>query len=749
MRIAIVVGTRPEVIKMAPVIKGCQERGIDFILIHSNQHYSESMDAVFFQELELPKPDYNLNVGSGGHSNQTGNILIKIEPVLEKEKPDVLLAQGDTNTVLASALAASKLGIPVGHVEAGLRSYDRTMPEETNRVMTDHMSDFLFAVTDLQSQILRQENISEDKIYVVGNTIVDALQQNILLSEKKSTILKKLNLEETPYYLITAHRASNVDSRASLEMLLAIFRRLIDEFDVPLVWPLHLRTRKKLDDFGLSLPEKMVVCEPLGYLDFLQLEKNAQIILTDSGGVQEEACILGVPCITLRENTERPETLSVGASVLCGRDADRVLNVVNAFHDNRQTWVSPFGDGKTADYILDTLERRFGKSKPGIAVYGLGYMGLPTSALFANAGYPVTGIDLKENVVETVNKAECPFEEPGMKDLVHKAVSQNGLSARTTALPADIHIIAVPTNKIDSKCDLGFVKSAAESISRVIKEGDLVVLESTVKPRTCKDMLEPLFRQTGHKVHIVHCPERAIPGNTLHEMVHNDRIIGCDDPVGQKIAFDLYRSFVKGEIFLTDTATAECVKLMENTYRDVNIALANEFDTVCQEFGVNAREAIRLANRHPRVGILAPGPGVGGHCIAIDPLFLCEDSDTACLIPLARKINDQRPDVIVKSIVHYAQQIKASKIGILGAAYKKNVDDARETPSFDICEKLVQQAYKVRVHDPFVKTFKYEREETIDDLERWADLLVLVTDHDQYVSYVFEKPVVDTRGCLS
>jgi UDP-N-acetylglucosamine 2-epimerase (non-hydrolysing) len=275
-----------------------------------------------------------------------------------------------------------------------------------------------------------------------------------------------------------------------------------------------------------------------------------------------------------------------------------------------------------------------------------------------------------------------------------------------------------------------------------------VILESTVKPRKCKNLLEPLFQQTGKKVHIVHCPERAIPGNTLHEMVHNDRIVGCDNPIGQKIVFNLYSSFVKGEIFLTDTATAECVKLMENTCRDVNIALANEFDTVCSELGVDARAAIRLANRHPRVNILDPGPGVGGHCIAIDPLFLCEDSATACLIPTARKINDQRPDVIVRQITNSARQINVSKIGIMGIAYKKNVDDARETPALDICDQLIQQEYKVRVHDPFVKIFKYEIESSIEALELWADLLILVTDHDEYVDFVFGKPVIDTRGCL-
>ena len=301
MKIGIIVGTRPEIIKMAPVIRECQNRGIPYFIIHSNQHYSEEMDSIFFKELELPKPHYNLGVGSGLHSNQTGNILIKMEPILVDEKPDVVLVQGDTNTVLAGALAASKLNIKVGHIEAGLRSYDRMMPEETNRILTDHMSDYLFAVGPNQQKILAHESIDAIKVHTVGNTVSDSLFQHLEIAGEKSNIIDELGVNAKAYFLVTAHRASNVDIPAHLIELLGLFDRLHAKYSQPIVWPIHPRTQAKLKEFDIAVPSYLILSPPIGYLDFIQLQKNAQLILTDSGGIQEEACLLGVPCITLRK----------------------------------------------------------------------------------------------------------------------------------------------------------------------------------------------------------------------------------------------------------------------------------------------------------------------------------------------------------------------------------------------------------------------------------------------------------------
>lgn len=741
MKIAIVVGTRPEIIKMAPVIREIQQRQLDFIIIHSNQHYSENMDAIFFKELDLPAPQYNLGVGSGGHSNQTGNILIKIEPILEKERPDIVLAQGDTNTVMAAALAAHKLGIKVGHIEAGLRSYDKTMPEESNRIITDHISDFLFAVTQNQYEILAKEGIPKEKIFLVGNSIVDAVLQNKDLASQNSTILSKLNLTPREYCLFTAHRVSNVDSKSSLQEVLSI----IESIPYPVCWPIHLRALKKINEYKLTLPKNVIQSEPLGYLDFLQLEQNAKLIVTDSGGLQEEACILGVPCITIRENTERPETVEVGANQIVGRDLQKFKQ---ALKNLPSQWVNPFGDGTTSSQICDIIARSaYFKKTEKITVVGMGYMGLPTALLFANRGFDVEGFDIIESKVKLLNEGKCPFDEVGLPELLGKAINKNRFKATNQISPSDIFIIAVPTPHIDGRCDLSYVIKAAESIATVAKDGDIVIVESTIKPRTCSDYVVPIFHKMNLNVHVAHCPERAIPGETLKELIANDRIIGTSNAaVGTKIK-ELYSTFVNGEIFITDTTTAEAVKLMENTFRDVNIALANEFSILADELGFDVWEAIKLANRHPRVNILSPGPGVGGHCIAIDPWFLTEDTQEARLIPLARRINDGMPERVVERLISKLDNsLKSQNIAVLGIAYKKNVDDARETPAEHIYQHLIGKGFAVKAHDPFVAEWQYPIEKNLEKLLAWADAAILVTDHDEYKNLQLDKIFLDTRN---
>jgi UDP-N-acetylglucosamine 2-epimerase (non-hydrolysing) len=742
MKIAIVVGTRPEVIKMAPIIRECQRRNIDFVLIHSNQHYSENMDAVFFNELDLPAPKYNLHVGSGTHSNQIGNILIEIEPVLLKESPNLLLVQGDTNTVAASALAAHKLGIKVAHIEAGLRSYDRTMPEESNRVITDHISDYLFAVTDVQKQILEKEGIPSQKIHVVGNTIVDAVLQN-RFAANNSKILDNLGLQKNNYCLFTAHRSSNVDSKEALQEVISI----LEEISGTVVWPVHHRTTKKLNEFGLTLPPHIKTTAPLGYMDFLQLEQNARLIITDSGGVQEEACILGIPCITIRENTERPETVHVGANTLVSRDLIKFKAALKKVTSN---WQNPFGNGKSAEAILNVLSPQKNKLEKveNITVVGMGYMGIPTALLLADAGHNVKGFDIDVRKVAALNNGVLPFDEPGMPELFQSVLNSKCFSVDSQIQPADVYIVAVPTPHADRRCDLTAVIAACKSVASIAKNGDLVIIESTIKPGTCLKKLSPLFSNV--QVDIVHCPERAIPGNTLHELIYNDRIIGAATLNGASRAQNLYRTFTRGRIFTTDLVTAEAVKLIENTYRDVNIAFANELSIIAEDLNFDVHEAIGLANRHPRVNILQPGPGVGGHCIAIDPWFLTEDTDKAQLITLSREINDSMPEKIVNRLYKILNdKNRKMKVGILGLAYKKNVDDARETPAEHIITRLIADGHDVKPHDPLVKNWPTPIERDLDTLENWADAFILVTDHDAYQQFKTRKPIVDTRDLLS
>jgi len=363
---AIVVGTRPEIIKMSPIVRECQRRGIEFVLIHSGQHFSYNMDHIFFEDLKLPEPKYKLEIGERYkmHGEQTGEMLKHLEGVLVKERIDVVLVEGDTNTVLAGALASVKLHIPVGHVEAGLRSFDRNMPEELNRILTDHCSDILFAPTEIARGNLLNEGIPDKRIFVTGNTIVDAVYQNIEIAKQESTVLRGVKLKPREYILITVHRPENVDDRNRLGSIIdALFN-----IQFPILFPIHPRTKKMAEHFGLldrlgSNSKKTLLSEPVGYLDFLLLLANARLVLTDSGGVQEEACILKVPCLTLRDNTERPESIEVGGNYLVGTSpakiasyADRILSDAD-FERHMRNTVNPFGDGKAAKKIVASAEQ--------------------------------------------------------------------------------------------------------------------------------------------------------------------------------------------------------------------------------------------------------------------------------------------------------------------------------------------------------------------------------------------------------
>lgn len=341
---------------MSPVIRECENQGLDYFILHTGQHYSYNLDKIFFEDLELPKPKYNLDVGSGSHAEETGKMLVGIEKILKEEKPDVVLVEGDTNTVLAGALAVVKLGIKVGHIEAGLRSYDRTMPEETNRVIADHVSDYLFTPTETAKSNLLKEGIEEDKIFVTGNTIVDAVYQNLEIARRKVDILNKLNLTPEDYFLITAHRQENVDVKNRLKGILDGLKLVYNEFNFPIIYPIHPRAVKKLKDFGLEVLKGTRLIEPLGFLEFLQLEASAKLVLTDSGGVQEETCILKVPCVTLRDNTERPETLEVGSNVLVGVNQEKILKGVKVMLNGKRNWENPFGDGCAVERMVKILK---------------------------------------------------------------------------------------------------------------------------------------------------------------------------------------------------------------------------------------------------------------------------------------------------------------------------------------------------------------------------------------------------------
>ncbi len=348
------LGTRPEIIKMTPVVKELENRRIDTVLIHSGQHYSYNMSELFFMELGLRKPDYDLDVKSKSPLHQgehIGRMLAQFDDILIEEKPDFVVVHGDTNTTLAGALSAAKLKIRLGHVEAGLRSFDRTMPEELNRIIADSLSDILFAPTENSKANLLKENTA-GKIHVTGNTIVDVINSHKLKDEK---ILGQLNLAKKNFMLLTAHRQENVDSKKRFSGILNGMEKVYEKFGMNIVYPIHPRSRKMINELGITVPEGLRLIDPVGYNDFLALEKNASIIFTDSGGVQEEACILGTPCVTLRDNTERPETIDVGSNILAGTQQERIVEAANHMSGDKK-WRNPFGDGNTSRKIVDIVE---------------------------------------------------------------------------------------------------------------------------------------------------------------------------------------------------------------------------------------------------------------------------------------------------------------------------------------------------------------------------------------------------------
>lgn len=349
MKILTVVGARPQFVKAAAVSRVLREKHTE-VLVHTGQHYDETMSQVFFRELGIPEPDYNLEVGSAGHAAQTGEMLIRMEPIFEKEKPDWALVYGDTNSTLAGALVASKLHIPVAHVEAGLRSFNRGMPEEINRVLTDHVSHLLFCPAQKAADNLKLEGVTSGA-HIVGDVMYDAVLRHSEMADKKSTILDSLGLGAKQYLLATVHRAANVDDTATLLNILETLSLLSET----VVFPVHPRTRKAIQAAGFSPGENVNLIEPVGYLDMLRLEKNARMILTDSGGVQKEAYWFGAPCVTLREETEWVETVEAGWNVIVGADRGRILNAVRTFAPPSPR-PNLFGDGNASQNIVRLLE---------------------------------------------------------------------------------------------------------------------------------------------------------------------------------------------------------------------------------------------------------------------------------------------------------------------------------------------------------------------------------------------------------
>jgi UDP-N-acetylglucosamine 2-epimerase (non-hydrolysing) len=369
MRIVLVAGARPNFMKVAPLLRAINKHNasaegktIEPFLVHTGQHYDYEMSQIFFEELKLPQPDVHLGVGSGTHAEQTGKTMIEVEKVLLNEKPDLVIVVGDVNSTLAGALAAVKLHIPVAHVEAGLRSYDQTMPEEINRLLTDHISDYLFTTSKYDDDNLRKEGIPKNNIYRVGNIMADSLLDSREIA-KKSAILSRLGLKEQSYAVLTLHRPSNVDGKANLSRIMDTIMQIAHR--ILIVFPAHPRTQKRLKEFGIlnNLPitsRQLLITEPLGYLSFLNLEMNARMVITDSGGMQVETTILGIPCLTMLDHPVWPITHEKGTNILVGSDCQKLKE--EAFKilsgKGKKGSIPELWDGKAAERIVEILARR-------------------------------------------------------------------------------------------------------------------------------------------------------------------------------------------------------------------------------------------------------------------------------------------------------------------------------------------------------------------------------------------------------
>lgn len=399
-----------------------------------------------------------------------------------------------------------------------------------------------------------------------------------------------------------------------------------------------------------------------------------------------------------------------------------------------------------------------------ICVIGLGYIGLPTASLLANNGFEVIGVDKKENLIGIINNGGVHIEEPGLKAIVTAAVHSGFLKAKTQAEEADVYFIAVPTpiknENGEIKIDLSYVEQASKEIMPHLKKDNLVILESTSPPGTTRDVVAPILEESGLKAgvdfHLAHCPERVLPGNTLRELIQNNRIIGGINEESSERAKILYKKFVEGEISITDATTAEMAKLIENTYRDVNIALANEVSTICESAGINAWETIKLANLHPRVNVHLPGPGVGGHCISVDPWFIISAfKEEAKVISLGRTINDQQPEKVISNLRVLLDGISEPVVTIMGVAYKGNIDDVRESPALKVIDGLKEAGIKFKIYDPHVSNFDYETK-SLKEAFKGSDCVAVLTDHDEF-GFIYPKElaglmrtklVYDTRNCL-
>lgn len=780
--ICLIVGTRPEGIKMIPVYYALKAAQVPVLLCATMQHEQLLQDV--FDAFDV-QPDIVLDVM---RINQdlfylTQSLLQKLKEIFGLYKPSLVLVQGDTTSAMVGALAAFYYKIPVGHIEAGLRTDDlyAPFPEEMNRRVISVLAQFHFAPTQQAYDCLLAEHIAPQHVLITGNTVVDALRiikQRITMGAMSVTNslkekIKSAQAEHKKIIVLTMHRRESLSG--GVERVLQVVHSFLQQHpDVVCFYPLHPNpcVVQAVHNIGLFATPNCYVSEPLAYQDLIFLLDNADVVLTDSGGIQEEAVSLGKAVLILREKTERSEGIKAGLAWLVGTDPELILQALQRAYAAPLT-CSPtmvYGDGFAAEKIVTHIKtlmqhadtERFAENKFGldhnkqkalvmnkkVSVLGLGYIGLPTAVLCADAGFSVFGFDIDAERVEAINSGDPVIQETDLTEKLMIALGTGRFVASTTLHSADYYIIAVPTPfKENKKADLRYVMAAAESISHVLKQGNTVILESTVPVGTTALVAQFLQDKTGlvpgKDFYLAYCPERVLPGQILKELVENDRVIGGYDTSSLPTVQAFYAAFVTGQIYLTNATSAEMVKLIENSSRDVQIAFAHQVASMAYAQGLDPYEIIALANKHPRVNILNPTCGVGGHCIAVDPWFLIESfgAQTA-LLQAARMVNDTRPFEVVEQIFKavrawQAEHSRACTVLLMGQTYKPDVDDMRESPAVRIADTVREhKAIRMLVCEPYLnnKTVALYGDAAVsiqEGLEQ-ADMVVFLVAHTRF-----------------
>lgn len=802
--IVLVIGTRPEGIKLMPVYHALKRAGRTPLICSTMQH-----DAMLTQVFDLfgVKPDFDLEIMRLGQDlfYVTQSILQKTKELFIKIKPSIVVVQGDTTSSMAASLSAFYFGIPIVHVEAGLRTDDlyAPFPEEMNRRVIGSLATVHCAPTQLAVDNLRASGVDASAIFMTGNTVVDALRiiKDGLLSEallvpaglKDRVMLCRT--QNKKIMVLTAHRRESFDG--GLERIFyAVKKFLIEHPDVVCFYPFHPNPAviKALASAQLSEVPNMILSEPITYKDMVYLLLESDWVLTDSGGIQEEAVSLGKSVLVLREKTERMEGVIAGFAHIVGTDQTAIYQSLIALYDGLHAVPSSeaavYGDGYAAEKIVTILQGYDGgillseepvsapisiineqkeKHMNTICMVGLGYIGLPTAIVAVDHGCTVIGIDVDEQRVAKINAGDPVIHEPEIYEKLQVALGTGRLRATTTMQAADYFIVAVPTPFKENKlADLSYVYSAGESIAPVLAQGNVVILESTIPVGTTDAFARFLQDKTGliagQDFFVAHCPERVLPGNIFNELIENDRIIGGINQESVHAAKKLYNFFVRGNLYLTDAATAEMVKLVENSSRDVQIAFANQVASMAYSVGLNPFEVIELANKHPRVDILKPGCGVGGHCIAVDPWFLVETFPAqTTLLHAARLVNDNKPLEVVQCLRSAVNEWKKThdgvcKVGVFGLTYKADVDDLRESPAMHIAQILktwsdIQLlAVEPHVHQSKMTQMFGDQVADITTAVQEADIVLFLVGHTRFKAIdkkqLYTKKVLDFCGLL-